>query len=134
MCNDAARAGHLNQDLHLEFVAAASEFCSMKFVQAEQPESALTVAYLAADERRSQSTANGVREIAGAGHAGTIKTAGAEDQIGSGFSGHANENGDILRQMLAVAVKSDYMSKVAIVRKINADPQSRGFAAISWQL
>src|SRR5215472_13027191 len=109
MCNGTSRAGHLDQDLHLEFVVPAAELCSVKFVQSEQPESTLTVPYFAADERRSQPTTNGVRKIAGAGHKGTIETARANDQIGSGFFGHANEDGDILRQMLAVAVKSDYV-------------------------
>jgi hypothetical protein len=134
MYNSTARPGHLNQDLHLEFVAPASEFCSIKFVQSEQPESTLTVPYFAADEQRSQPTTNGVREIAGAGHKGTIETARTDDQIGSGFFSHADEDRDIPGEMLAIAVQGDYVSKIVVARESNAGAQSGGLAAISWQL
>ncbi len=53
MCDSTARSGHLDQDFHLEFVVPATQVSFIKFVQSEQPESALAVADFVADERGS---------------------------------------------------------------------------------
>src|SRR3954469_12694676 len=54
MRDRAARAGHLDQNFHLELVAPAPQSGPVKFVQPEQAESTLAVPNFVADERRSQ--------------------------------------------------------------------------------
>ena len=53
MRDGAARAGHLDQHFHLEFIVPATQFGTIKFIQPEQPESTLAVPDFVADERRS---------------------------------------------------------------------------------
>src|SRR5450756_444396 len=88
----AARPGHFDQDLHLEFVAPAPQFSFTKLVQSEEAESALAVADFAAYERRGQPAANGVGVIAGARHEGAIEGARANHQVGSRLFGNAKQH------------------------------------------
>jgi hypothetical protein len=89
--------GACAKDLHLEFVAAAAQFGSIKFVEPEQSKSTLAVANFASNKCRRETAADGVREVAGARHPDAIKRARANDKIRASFLSNANEHRDIFR-------------------------------------
>ena len=128
--DSTAGLGHLDEDLHLNFIAPAAQFDFGKFVDSKQPKSTLAVLDFASDKGRCQPAADGVGVIPRAGHQIAREGARADDQIGIGLFRHAQHRRNVLRKMLTIAIQSNDVSEGVGESKVDTHTESRGFASI----